>query len=1285
MPQTLSTNSKLMQSSASNGRSKEKDNPKPLRSTASEKLGSLLELLSKSLSCKGIELTNEVLGTGTFSIVLRGTLRSELAEGLGLPVAVKVLHSLYQNVYYKSEIEAMLEVSMIGDENSGKAGVPLLLVNNTKNGVQIVSPMLQGTNFSEFIQWASIDDIRLYMGSLLKDLAASHEARIIHRDVKPKNFVYEAYHRVRTSDGQRKNTINEYPNGFLIDWGLADLEEKITRKYIRSLAKALAKTNAAHHALYNEYKFRKNSDADIISPPKMLHSTANSSQSSLHLDNTHRIHARGRQLSFPTENQYDSMYEHIKGSILRRQRQRSSISEDAPTFSVCDGFAAKQVARQSKDSATDIADSALSFNASSQIARCTHCSNLWRKARDLGATKESCSPWGANAPVVNWTGVSSRRLELSPLIFRSIEEIKDQDALRTTDSGSPITSGKLKPQMKQANMYTKIAADAYETVRKSHIHDELLQQQCCMMLHNVRGKWQELSVALSRLVEFILGLSLLNSYNPNEDPSTSASSKPADHSQDNKLSLLRAQTLSMLQKNYTTSLIAYNAAVSQFLRYVWVSGSSLCLSVLKPRNIFAVGSGSSLFDTGDSFVIASLLAKHATEQNTIAFPREKASSMPVAGGKNYKSDRLHQLASLQNPISPLLGLCFSAFLEIEEMRAKVKSKFAEAVDSSCKETSRIVEQKHPYTRSEKSPSNSSNFPNGTSMRYISPKTEAKNASAVTYESEELNNPRKCDGCIVPHRDMITWLCYRGCSNAPQCECIPQAIASLVETLYPSDAKTCESLTMCLGLPPSPDMLLTMFWDLSGDETVPFFDVEQRSPLEKLATPTGPEFDIGSPGSIPETIGQLSPKIEPLNPRMIQSEDGSIVYIFPHCSLVVPPLQDYLVSFFASTPSVQDNLPWDAQETRSYLAAHCPSTSPSPEEIDSSSSPFSQKSTSRAISPLVNNATSPIAPSNITPKPVRPSLSSSKQKFDPPNIVTRPVSAEDIYRALVAPVPLEPQFGNRSGTPGFRAPEVLFHFALQTSAIDIWSAGVILLCLLTRRYPLFPGRSDEEQLICMLQILSESLREAARDGMGKQITHIPNSTLHTAHEKHSEMHMDRSHLPISDDCPTCIHLANGKPCTHSFWRRSVSIPAALYNLIPKDRMEEPGFPQALHLVLCCLDPHPGTRITAAAALKFHPFFQPLVPWPPIPPSRLMYLHHKQAVAEKEINEKKEAKEEENLATLPVGVKPTMDLTMLSKLNDQNQLSVRDFLHSTSPNLGRAWDVLKSLPVSRESIG
>ncbi|KAI3400086.1 hypothetical protein diail_4624 [Diaporthe ilicicola] len=54
--------------------------------------------------------------------------------------------------------------------------------------------------------------------------------------------------------------------------------------------------------------------------------------------------------------------------------------------------------------------------------------------------------------------------------------------------------------------------------------------------------------------------------------------------------------------------------------------------------------------------------------------------------------------------------------------------------------------------------------------------------------------------------------------------------------------------------------------------------------------------------------------------------------------------------------------------------------------------------------------------------------------------------------------------NRAGTRGFRAPEVLFKCTEQTSKLDIWSAGVILLTIMSRRFPFFNSADDVEAMI-----------------------------------------------------------------------------------------------------------------------------------------------------------------------------------------------------------------------------
>ena len=67
--------------------------------------------------------------------------------------------------------------------------------------------------------------------------------------------------------------------------------------------------------------------------------------------------------------------------------------------------------------------------------------------------------------------------------------------------------------------------------------------------------------------------------------------------------------------------------------------------------------------------------------------------------------------------------------------------------------------------------------------------------------------------------------------------------------------------------------------------------------------------------------------------------------------------------------------------------------------------------------------------------------------------------------------------NRAGTRGFRAPEVLFKCTSQTTKIDIWSAGVILLTILSERFPFFNSADDVDAMIEMASIFGKKRMQA----------------------------------------------------------------------------------------------------------------------------------------------------------------------------------------------------------------
>ncbi|MCJ1415101.1 hypothetical protein MMC32_001432 [Xylographa parallela] len=67
--------------------------------------------------------------------------------------------------------------------------------------------------------------------------------------------------------------------------------------------------------------------------------------------------------------------------------------------------------------------------------------------------------------------------------------------------------------------------------------------------------------------------------------------------------------------------------------------------------------------------------------------------------------------------------------------------------------------------------------------------------------------------------------------------------------------------------------------------------------------------------------------------------------------------------------------------------------------------------------------------------------------------------------------------NRAGTRGFRAPEVLLKCTSQTTKIDIWSAGVILLTILSQRFPFFNSTDDIEAMIEIASIFGQRRMKA----------------------------------------------------------------------------------------------------------------------------------------------------------------------------------------------------------------
>ncbi|XP_078479027.1 LOW QUALITY PROTEIN: cell division cycle 7-related protein kinase, partial [Lampetra planeri] len=179
-----------------------------------------------------------------------------------------------------------------------------------------------------------------------------------------------------------------------------------------------------------------------------------------------------------------------------------------------------------------------------------------------------------------------------------------------------------------------------------------------------------------------------------------------------------------------------------------------------------------------------------------------------------------------------------------------------------------------------------------------------------------------------------------------------------------------------------------------------------------------------------------------------------------------------------------------------------------------------------------------------------------------------------------------QVAPRAGTPGFRAPEVLTKCPNQGTAIDVWSAGVILLSLLSGRYPFFKASDDLTALTQIMTIRGSRETIQAAKTFGKAVLcsrDLPRQDLRVLCETlrgRRASQTTRSHpslRPAKVPQPPSLRESNEADLgdTHTAqddergWDRA---PDEVYDLL--DRL---------------LDLNPATRITAAEAL-LHPLFK-----------------------------------------------------------------------------------------------
>ncbi|XP_063481575.1 cell division cycle 7-related protein kinase isoform X2 [Symphalangus syndactylus] len=202
-----------------------------------------------------------------------------------------------------------------------------------------------------------------------------------------------------------------------------------------------------------------------------------------------------------------------------------------------------------------------------------------------------------------------------------------------------------------------------------------------------------------------------------------------------------------------------------------------------------------------------------------------------------------------------------------------------------------------------------------------------------------------------------------------------------------------------------------------------------------------------------------------------------------------------------------------------------------------------------------------------------------------------------------------QVAPRAGTPGFRAPEVLTKCPNQTTAIDMWSAGVIFLSLLSGRYPFYKASDDLTALAQIMTIRGSRETIQAAKTFGKSILcskEVPAQDLRKLCERlrgmdsntpklTSDVQGHASHQPTisekTDHKASClIQTPPGQYSGNSFKKgdsNSCEHCFAEYNTNLEGWNEVPN--EAYDLLDKLLDLNPASRITAEEAL-LHPFFK-----------------------------------------------------------------------------------------------
>ena len=102
--------------------------------------------------------------------------------------------------------------------------------------------------------------------------------------------------------------------------------------------------------------------------------------------------------------------------------------------------------------------------------------------------------------------------------------------------------------------------------------------------------------------------------------------------------------------------------------------------------------------------------------------------------------------------------------------------------------------------------------------------------------------------------------------------------------------------------------------------------------------------------------------------------------------------------------------------------------------------------------------------------------------------------------------------------------MLLKYSHQTSALDVWSSGVILLSLLTKQYPFFKARNDSRALAEIVSVCGskDCINAASAIGVTLTLSRTYEKLLHifTPNEDNNDL-IELMHMLLNVNCLTRV--------------------------------------------------------------------------------------------------------------------------------------------------------------------